>query len=227
MSVEDPKFLKVSLDLDDFMFDTAGHLLPIYRKLHGASVQLANWNNMKGDPEPWAVDEFPVAVDRVNAIIGSDGFVENVPAMPGSDRLIEFLSRRALVYAGLTGRPEDIKAATLLLLERDHPGHFSEDNVHFTDFFGNSVRDKLVIAREQGFTHHGDDHPAHAILMAAGGIHAGLVGDNHWSRTLPEDLPPLLVRAGDLDGFTEYLSDEDRRLVNGDPYDPATARKNY
>jgi|GEM_PF-1188901 len=208
--------LRVSWDIDDVIVPSAEQLVIIYNEWHGTSLQVEHWNSSR-DPEHWGAPTFPEAVQRVNDVLGSERFIETVPGVPGTDKVIARLAQIAELQIAVTGRPEDIRPQTVALLEKHHAGVFPDEKVHFTDFYnkgnGGAIRDKLVIAREFGVTHHVEDHFSHALPLATAGIKVPLFGRYPWNQGGDDDFPPLLTRVGDMDGLGEYFEDEYAMLL--------------
>ncbi|MDB5161615.1 MAG: hypothetical protein JWM52_123 [Candidatus Saccharibacteria bacterium] len=232
--LEAPKFIRASLDIDDLMFHTAPALMALYRRVHqGTTVDVSHWNTLTAETiAPWGVETVKDAVARVNAILDTPEFNQEVEAVKGMDGVIGFLARRAELSLALTGRPGTLKERTLELLEREYPGHYADESLFFSDYTHDTTQPmtqggKLGIIQTFGITHHGDDHLNHAIPIAEAGILVPLFGHYPWNTREVADMPPTMVRTGDGDALLEYFEDEDRRLINGDPWDPATARRFY
>lgn len=216
--------LRVSFDIDDIVVPSAEHLVGIYNEQHGTELRVEHWNSSR-DPEHWGTETFADSVNRVTDILRSDRFNHTVEPIPGADRVFSRLAEVAELLMALTGRPEDIRVQTISMLETHHPGVFSDERVHFTDFYnrgaGGEVRDKVVIAKEFGITHHVEDHKAHAIPMARVGIKTALFGNYSWNQGGDDDFPPLVTRVGDMDGLAQYFEDEYANFIE---YGPDIAR---
>lgn len=198
--------LTVGFDVDDVLLPSGSHTIRWYNHHFGTQLTVEHW--YKNIPlEPWQVQTEDEIVDRVNAILGSEGYLSEIVPMDGATRLLDEIEAAGDDKFGATSRPPLLAKMTHKALEKCYPGVFPEGTVSFINHSTASgsinTLTKVAVALSHHATHFIDDFEHHLRPMREVGITPMLAGDWPWNQNITT---PGLHRYVDLDEAREKLA---------------------
>lgn len=194
--------VKVAVDLDDVVVDTAEHVIQHYNAKYGTEVTLEDFYK-PNISEVWGTPDDETAVQRVNEYLLTEEYHELLPGDGALYGLSNIKERGYEPYI-VTGRPNFVEEATRRYLMRHFPNVFH--GVEFTNYFSADLRrDKGEICRRLGAEIGIDDHIDHARSMAAAGIEVILFGNYPWNQT--DELPEGVTRCVNWPAVLEYFDE--------------------
>lgn len=205
--------LRIGFDVDDVLINSVDVVVELNNRLYGSFLQRHQWYDMT-IADVWKVPTARDIAGRVDELIRHPEYRQKIRAIDGSLEALRGLVDHYEVFA-ITGRPAELRAETVWVLDQCFPGLFSDETLHMTNFKavdGHVVgkRNKLDVARELALTHFVDDLPTHANLLAEGGVKTVLFNDDYaWGEG---EHHPDIVRVSSWQELKEYL-DHERQLV--------------
>ena len=176
--------LRIGLDFDDVLVSTAKCTIDIYNRQYGTRVDYCNWYNVN-PTSGWGVDTAQEASKRVLFIHKSDGFVDEIKPVTGSQNSLRYLKDAGCSLFIITGRPESIRSHTIQTINKYFPSLFDESSIYFTDHFEQDGKklSKSDIVDELNLDYFIDDQVDHVnevVKTRAKTILFG--GDYGWNR---------------------------------------------
>ncbi len=169
------RILRIGVDIDDALFQSAHRSIELYNKAHGTDLSLEDWYDFS-DKATWATkwksDDMSVLVNRVVGDMAGDAFNQGVLPIEGAKEQLHHLQSRGHQLFAVTGRSEAIRTQTLALLDTQYHGVFHKDTLFCVDHFEHDGRraSKADVALDLELTHFVEDLPAHANELARVGI---------------------------------------------------------
>lgn len=107
------KELKIAVDCDDVLVDTAQPILGYYNSRYGTQLQLRDFysNDYAG---VWQAPDSDTAIKRVNEYLGTKEFLQLQPTQEALETISAIGERHELHI--VTGRPDFIEAATTVVI---------------------------------------------------------------------------------------------------------------
>lgn len=176
-------------DVDDVLYPSAESVIARYNELHGTQLVLEQWYDVS-DPGVWGTDDATERTHWVNAITHDPEFVEVLRPIEGAQEALEAQRARGDILSAITGRPSgdnvplDLGPATRYMLQRDFPGIFPPDSIHFTSHFATNPAhrvSKLSLAQKLELNRFSEDLLDHANPIAAAAIQVFLF-DKSWNQ---------------------------------------------
>lgn len=187
----------IAVDYDDVIVPTSHLIIDHYNQTYGTQLTL---RDMYTDiPEHWGVTDDRTAIDRVEAYIKTDEYLQ-APPFKSAIQSITRLAKRYELHI-VTGRNTIVRRATEAVLEQYFPGIFA--SVQFTDMYSDKPRSKAEVCLEIGASLLIDDHLRHAEEVAAKGIDVLLFGSYPWNEATT--LAEHITRVQDWDEVERIL----------------------
>jgi len=205
--------LRIGFDVDDVLINSVDVVIELNNRLYGSSLARHQWYDMT-IADVWKVPTPRDIAGRVDELIRHPEYRQNIRAIAGAFETIRDIKDHYDLFA-ITGRPTELRTETIWVLNQCFPGLFTDETLHMTNFKavdGHVVgrRNKLDVARELGLTHFVDDLPAHANLLADGGVKTVLFNDDYaWGEG---EHHPAIIRVSNWQELKEYL-DHERQLI--------------
>lgn len=200
---------RIGFDMDDVLINTADCATSLYNDIYGTKLTRENWYDF--DPiTPWGAETLSEVVGRVTKLIESE-HSSKIQPIKDSQHVLHGLSNSGHSLFVITGRPESIRAQTMLILDRLFPGTFSYKTLFFTDHYNHDGRkcSKADIALDLRLTHYIDDQLEHAEAVLEKGVKTILFSDNYkWNKLSAND---NLNRLSSWQEIEEFFDEEQQR----------------
>jgi uncharacterized HAD superfamily protein len=190
------KKLSIAIDCDDVIVPTASLIIDHYNKTYGTKVSLNDYYIMS-NPN-WNVD-LDEGISRINRYMESEEYQRATPFVEAIE-IIRKLSRSHELHV-ITGRADFLIKGTEHMLAEHFPDIFA--SIEFTNFYGETPRQKSEVCRELGIDLLIDDHVHHARTVAECGIDVLLFGNYPWNQA--KDLPKNIRRVQGWQEVAEIL----------------------
>lgn len=169
------RILRIGVDIDDVLFQSAQRSIELYNQAYGTSLELTDWYDFSDKTvwaPKWKSDDMTLLVQRVVGDMAKDDFNDAVLPIEGAREQLQHLRSCGHELFAVTGRSEALRAQTLALLDGAYHGMFDDETLFFVDHFEHGGRraSKADVALDLGLTHFIEDLPAHANELARVGI---------------------------------------------------------
>lgn len=212
------QILRIGVDIDDVLFNSAVRSIEIYNQSFGTQVTLDDWYDFV-DPSVygpvWGTEDLPTIVKRVVGTLMDEAF-SNVDPVEGAQKALAYLDQEGHKIFAITGRSENTRSQTKSLLDVHFPGLFTDETLFFVDHFEHEGKkvSKAEIGLQLGLTHFIEDLPSHANGLAGAGIKTVLLNTGNYKWSISGIDPAVSHNVVELDSWplaTEYFDVEAAR----------------
>ena len=189
---------KIGVDLDGVLFDFHTPFLKFYNEKHGTNFSVKDIKKYEFSGV-FGISQKELNVE-MSLFYQSDSF-KNLPRVPGAQIAINSLSKKNTLGV-ITSRPDFTSNTTLISLDKNFPGCFSE--VYFTSEYGGKGhrKKKSELCLDHRYGMMVEDVAEYANECAEKGISALLI-NQPWN--LKEKLHPKVKRVQGWKEVLQYL----------------------
>lgn len=211
------RILRIGIDIDDVLLQSAKRSIEMYNKSFGTSIALDDWYNFDDHEvwsKVWGEDDMRVLVSRVVATMADEAFNSVEPIDDASEALAHLNVEGHELFA-ITGRAESIREQTAFILDKYFPGIFRDETLFFVDHYAHDGQkaSKVDVALRLGITHFIEDLPAHANGLARAGIQTILFSPGYkWNEAGADaDVADKVIVLDSWPKIVEHLDAESAR----------------